>query len=118
MSSVHFTRRQFLNLLAVVPLTAWTPPPPFKRLDIQTWVNGDATYVHDFLDAVNLKVLNVRNPELQYPPVSEFARAAADLAAAWPRFYAWATTIDIGLMRKKNGIADVISALQQDFDRG
>ncbi len=90
----------------------------FPKIDVHTHISTDAAYLREVMDELRLKMFTVCNEGLKVERLKMQIQAAAEIAKAHPRYYAWCTTFGFDGMHEPGWAARVTNELAGDFHRG
>jgi len=89
-----------------------------KKFDAHFHARGDASYLRDIFDDLNVKVVTICTRGTNIERMNMQINAAKEISQKYPRYYAWITTFDLTRRNEPGWIADVIGHLRDSFEHG
>jgi len=89
-----------------------------KKFDAHFHARGDAPYLRDIFDDLNMKVITICTRGTNIERMNMQINAATEISQKYPRYYAWITTFDLTRRNEPGWIADVTGHLRDSFEHG
>ena len=89
-----------------------------KKFDTHFHARGDAPYLRDILDDLNMKVITICTRGTNTERMNMQINAAKEISQKHPRYYAWVTTFDVTRRNEPGWIAQVKEHLRDSFEHG
>ncbi|MHC4120232.1 MAG: amidohydrolase family protein [Planctomycetota bacterium] len=89
-----------------------------KKFDAHFHARGDASYLREILDDLNMKVVTICTRGTNIERMNLQINAAKEITDKYPRYYAWVTTFDLTARNEPGWIADVKQHLRDSFEHG
>lgn len=89
-----------------------------KKFDAHFHVLGDAPYLRDVLDSLNMKVITICTRGTNIDRMNLQVNSAKEMSQKYPRYYAWVTTFDLTRRNEPGWIAEVKEQLRDGFEHG
>jgi predicted TIM-barrel fold metal-dependent hydrolase len=89
-----------------------------RKFDAHFHVRGDAPYLRDILDDLNMKVITICTRGTNIERMNLQINSAKEISWKYPRYYGWVTTFDLTRRNEPGWIADVKEHLRDSFEHG
>lgn len=89
-----------------------------NKFDAHFHVRGDAPYLRELLDDLNMKVITICTRGTNVERMNLQINAAKEISQTYPRYYAWVTTFDLTGRNRPGWINDVTEHLRDSFEHG
>ena len=89
-----------------------------RKFDAHFHVRGDAPYLRDILDELNMKVITICTRGTNIERMNLQINWAKEMSLKYPRHYGWVTTFDLTRRNEPGWIEDVKEQLRDSFEHG